>query len=216
MNDSRTEIARAITRMLHTSQDTAEGLTGSVRRIVIELSALSTNFRAHMARAGVLSADLLELDGGLAETTGILRQTRDDLERRVLGGVRELRQINKLAQDPGADNDRRTLADRLREQLHAYDEALKFEYFTIGELLARLSFGLRIIANNIEIAASHAGTSTGSAPVELFCLIGSQLRGLANRLRTATADLQIFQQTQKGHAESVRQALRASEGGAVA
>jgi hypothetical protein len=41
------------------------------------------------------------------------------------------------------------------------------------------------------------------------------LRGLADRLRTATADLQLFQQTQKGHAESVRQALLASEGAAV-
>jgi hypothetical protein len=105
------------------------------------------------------------------------------------------------AADPDDD---RPAAARIREALDQYCLAIEREYFAIGETLANVSFRVRLLANNIEISACHAGVEDVDATVDLFCIMAGQLRALADRLRDAAGDLRIFEQTQKGHAESVR------------
>jgi hypothetical protein len=216
MSETQQVVLQALQRLLQMSEENAVGLLGGIQRILREQSALSSNFRTHMARSGVQSKELVELDSRLAELTAILRQTVADLERRVHGDPRDLRQCVQVATAVATGKAEVDALVRLHDSIKAYDEVLEFEYFVLTELFTGLSFRLRVIANNIEIAASHAGTGAGSAPVELFCLIGSQLRGLADRLSMATADLRLFQQTQKGHTAAARQALLDLEHRAVA
>ena len=47
-------------------------------------------------------------------------------------------------------------------------------------------------------------------------MMSGLLRGLAGRLRTATDDLRIFEQTQNGHAESLRVSLAVGTEGTAA
>jgi hypothetical protein len=216
MSEAQQVVLHALERMLQMAQENVATLVGGMQRILRELSALSSNFRTHMARSGIQSTDLVELDGRLVELTGVLRQTVADLERRVRSDMQELRQSTQTAMAIASGTVEEDAITRLRESIEGYSEVLEFEYFVLIELIAGLSFRLRVIANNIEIAASHAGAGAGSAPVELFCLIGGQLRGFTDRLRMATAELRLFQQTQKGHTEATRQALLDLEHRAVA
>jgi hypothetical protein len=216
MSEAQRVVLQTVQRLLQMNEEHMVGLVGGIQRILRELSALSGNFCTHMTRSGVHSTALVELDTRLAELTTVLRQTVADLERRMQDDRQELRQSAQMATTVATGQAEQSTLTRLREAIQAYGDVLEFEYFVLTELFTGLSFRLRVSANNIEIAASHAGASAGSAPVELFCLIGSQLRGLADRLRLATADLRLFQQTQKGHTEAARQALVDLEQRAVA
>ena len=112
--------------------------------------------------------------------------------------------------------DERPALERLREGIDTYCAALEHEHRGISETLDGLGLRLRLMANNIEIAACRAGSEETSAPVDLFCLMAGLLRGLADRLRNATADLRIFGQTQNGHAETLRVVLAATGEGEAA
>ncbi|MGH2347691.1 MAG: hypothetical protein ACRDG4_20885, partial [Chloroflexota bacterium] len=138
-----------------------------------------------------------------------------DLQQRLLGDVQALRRLDRIHAVADLE-DTRPPAIRVREALEQYCTALEREYFAIGETLANVSFRVRLLANNIEISACHAGVEDMDATVDLFCIMAGQLRAQADRLRGAAGDLRIFEQTQKGHAESVRVALTAGEEGAAA
>jgi hypothetical protein len=178
------------------------------------LSSLSFNYNGHIIRAGIQSAELQELDRQLDEASTVLGRTLFDLQQRLLGDVHALRPLRRIFEVADLE-DERPAAIRLRERLDAYCEALEREYHGISETLAALSFRLALMGNNIEIAACRAGGEDVSAPVDLFCVMANQLRSLADRLRNATGDLRIFQQSQNGYAESVRMAWASTAHGAT-
>lgn len=215
MSQANPVILQLLARMLEDSQLNVETLVGAVQRVSRELSALAYNYSSHSARAGFHDPTTQALDAQLAEISGTLGRTLFDLQQRLLGDVQALRRLDRIYAVTDLE-DLRPANVRVREALDHYCVALEQEYFAISETLANLSFRVRLLANNIEISACHAGGDDVHASVDLFCIMAGQLRGLADRLRGATGDLRIFEQTQKGHAESVRVALATSEEGAAA
>ena len=203
MSQANTVVVQLLSRMLEDSQMNAEALVSAVQRVSRELSALAYNYSGHIARAGFRDTSLHVQDGQLDEISAILGRTLFDLQQRLVGDVQALRRLDRMnaAADP---DDTRPAAIRVREALDQYCQAIEREYFAIGETLANVSFRVRLLANNIEISACHAGVDDVDATVDLFCIMAGQLRALADRLRDAAGDLRIFEQTQKGHAESVR------------
>jgi hypothetical protein len=203
MTQTNPVVVQVLSRMLEDSQMNAEALVSAVQRVSRELSALAYNYSGHIARAGFRDTSLHVQDGQLDEISAILGRTLFDLQQRLLGDVQALRRLDRMhvAADPDDD---RPAALRVREALDQYCLAIEREYFAIGETLANVSFRVRLLANNIEISACHAGVEDVDATVDLFCIMAGQLRALADRLRDAAGDLRIFEQTQKGHAESVR------------
>jgi len=189
--------------MLEDSQTNAEALVSAVQRVSRELSALAYNYSSHIARAGFRDTSMHTQDSQLDEISAILGRTLFDLQQRLLGDVQALRRLDKMNAAGDPDDDR-PAALRVREALDQYCLAIEREYFAIGETLGNVSFRVRLLANNIEISACHAGVEDIDATVDLFCIMAGQLRALADRLRDAAGDLRIFEQTQKGHAESVR------------
>ncbi len=215
MSEVNPAVVQLLARMLEDSQLNVDALVGSVQRVSRELSALAFNYKGHLARAGIRSLNMQALDSQLDEGSAVLSRTLFDLQQRLLGDVQALRGLERIytAVDPG---DQRPIGVRVRESLDAYCKALEREYFVITETLADLSFRVRLLANNIEISACQAGSDDLVGTVDLFCIMAGQLRALADRLRNASGDLRIFEQTQKGHAESVRVALATSEEGVAA
>jgi hypothetical protein len=203
MTQTNPVVIQVLSRMLEDSQMNTEALVSAVQRVSRELSALAYNYSGHIARAGFRDTSLHVQDGQLDEISAILGRTLFDLQQRLLGDVQALRRLDRMhvAADPDDD---RPPALRVREALDQYCLAIEREYFAIGETLANVSFRVRLLANNIEISACHAGVEDVDATVDLFCIMAGQLRALADRLRDAAGDLRIFEQTQKGHAESVR------------
>lgn len=215
MNTSNPVVLRLLDRMSEASQENADTLVGAVQRVARELSSVSFNYNSHMIRAGMRSAELEALDGQLGEASAVLSRTLFDLQQRLLGDVQALRRLRSLF-DRADLEDARSLGERLHEGIDAYCAGLEKEHHGISETLGALTLRLRLMANNIEIAACHAGGDDVVAPVDLFCTMSGLLRGLADRLRGAAADLRIFEQTQNGHAESLRVALVSGEEGAAA
>lgn len=208
-------VLRLLDRMLETSQENVDTLVGSVQRVARELSSLSFNYNSHLIRAGMRTPELEALDGGLEAVSTSLNRTHFGLQQRLLGDVQVLRRLIAMTTTIDLADDR-PLQQRLREGVDRYVEGLEREHHGISETLGTLTLQLRVLANNIEIAASHAGSDDVTAPVDLFCLMSGLLRDLADRLRNATGDLRIFEQTQNGHAESLRAALAIGEEGAAA
>lgn len=208
-------LVQVLDRMLQTSLDNVDTLVGAVQRVARELSSLSFNYNGHMIRAGIRSPELQALDNDLGDAATVLGRALFDLQQRLLGDVQTLRQLRRIFEAVDLEDERPVL-DRLRERLEAYCAALEQEHRGISETLEALGVRLRLMANNIEIAACRAGGEDTSAPVDLFCIMANLLRGLAGRLRAATADLRIFGQTQNGHAETVRVILQASGEGQAA
>jgi hypothetical protein len=202
-------------RMLQTSQDNVDALVGGVQRVARELSSLSFNYNGHMIRAGIRSPELQALDAELSDATTVLGRVLFDLQQRLLGDVQALRRLRRIFEAVDLEDERPPI-ERLRDRLDAYCASLEREHRGISETLEALSVRLRVMANNIEIAACRAGGEDASAPVDLFCIMGNLLRGLAGRLRSATGDLRIFGQTQNGHAETLRTILSASGEGEAA
>jgi hypothetical protein len=215
MNAPDPIVLQLLDRMLQTSQDNVDGLVGAVQRVARELSSLSFNYNSHMIRAGMRSPELQALDGQLDEASTLLGRTLFDLQQRLLGDVQTLRQLVRIFEAIDLE-DERPAGERLREGLDAYCLALEREHHGMSETLASLGLRLRLMANNIEIAACHTGGEDVAAPVDLFCSMATLLRTFADRLRSATGDLRIFEQTQNGHAESLRTALAGSERGEAA
>ncbi|HXT38156.1 MAG TPA: hypothetical protein VN837_21480 [Chloroflexota bacterium] len=215
MSQTNPLVVQLLARMLEDSQLNVETLVGSVQRVSRELSALAYNYSGHIARAGFRDSTMQALDGQLDEISTILGRTLFDLQQRLLGDVQALRQLDRIHAVIDLE-DTRSVGVRVREALDQYCVALAQEYFAISETLGNLSFRVRLLANNIEISACQAGGDAVNSSVDLFCIMAGQLRGLADRLRGTTGDLRIFEQTQKGHAESVRVALASSEEGAAA
>jgi hypothetical protein len=203
MTQTNPVVIQVLSRMLEDSQLNAEALVSAVQRVSRELSALAYNYSGHIARAGFRDTSLHVQDGQLDEISAILGRTLFDLQQRLLGDVQALRRLDRMHGTADPDDDRPP-ALRVREALDQYCLAIEREYFAIGETLANVSFRVRLLANNIEISACHAGVEDVDATVDLFCIMAGQLRALADRLRDAAGDLRIFEQTQKGHAESVR------------
>jgi hypothetical protein len=203
MTQTNPVVIQVLSRMLEDSQLNAEALVSAVQRVSRELSALAYNYSGHIARAGFRDTSLHVQDGQLDEISAILGRTLFDLQQRLLGDVQALRRLDRMHAAADPDDDR-PAALRVREALDQYCLAIEREYFAIGETLANVSFRVRLLANNIEISACHAGVEDVDATVDLFCIMAGQLRALADRLRDAAGDLRIFEQTQKGHAESVR------------
>jgi hypothetical protein len=203
MTQTNPVVVQVLSRMLEDSQMNAEALVSVVQRVSRELSALAYNYSGHIARAGFRDTSLHVQDGQLDEISAILGRTLFDLQQRLLGDVQALRRLDRMNAAADPDDDR-PAALRVREALDQYCLAIEREYFAIGETLANVSFRVRVLANNIEISACHAGVEDVDATVDLFCIMAGQLRTLADRLRDAAGDLRIFEQTQKGHAESVR------------
>lgn len=203
MTQTNPVVVQVLSRMLEDSQMNAETLVSAVQRVSRELSALAYNYSGHIARAGFRDTSLHVQDGQLDEVSAILGRTLFDLQQRLLGDVQALRRLDRMNAAADPDDDR-PAALRVREALDQYCLAIEREYFAIGETLANVSFRVRLLANNIEISACHAGVEDVDATVDLFCIMAGQLRALADRLRDAAGDLRIFEQTQKGHAESVR------------
>lgn len=202
-------------RMLQTSQDNVDMLVGAVQRVARELSSLSFNYNGHMIRAGIRSPELQALDTDLSDASTVLGRTLFDLRQRLLGDVQALRQLQRIFEAVDLEDERPAIV-RLRERIDEYCVALEREHQGISGTLEALGVRLRLMANNIEIAACRAGGEDASAPVDLFCIMANLLRGLASRLRTATADLRIFGQTQNGHAETLRVVMSASGEGEAA
>ena len=203
MTQTNPVVVQVLSRMLEDSQMNAEALVSAVQRVSRELSALAYNYSSHIARAGFRDTSMHTQDSQLDEISAILGRTLFDLQQRLLGDVQALRRLDKMNAAGDPDDDR-PAALRVREALDQYCLAIEREYFAIGETLGNVSFRVRLLANNIEISACHAGVEDIDATVDLFCIMAGQLRALADRLRDAAGDLRIFEQTQKGHAESVR------------
>jgi hypothetical protein len=203
MTQTNPVVVQVLSRMLEDSQMNAEALVSAVQRVSRELSALAYNYSSHIARAGFRDTSMHMQDSQLDEISAILGRTLFDLQQRLLGDVQALRRLDKMNAAADPDDDR-PAALRVREALDQYCLAIEREYYAIGETLANVSFRVRLLANNIEISACHAGVEDVDATVDLFCIMAGQLRALADRLRDAAGDLRIFEQTQKGHAESVR------------
>ena len=206
LNSADPIVDRLLQRMVQVSRDNAEHLIGAILRVARELSSLSFNFNGHMIRAGMRSADLRSLDTQLDEASAILGRAVFDLQQRLLRDGQTLRPLMRIFEVIDLEDDRPPMI-RLREKIDTYCDALEREYEGIRETLSGLSFRLALMGNNIEIAACRAGAEDASAPVDLFCVMASQVRMLADRLRNATADLRISQQSQTGYAESLRATL---------
>jgi len=215
MNVPDSTIVQMLERMLHTSQEYVDSLVGAVQRVARELSSISFNYNSHMIRAGMRSPELQTLDDQLDDASAQLGRTLFDLQQRLLGDVQALRRLTRVFEAVDLEDDRPPIA-RLREGLDAYCTALEQEHRGISEILGSLSVRLRLMANNVEIAASHAGGESVAAPVDLFCAMAALLRALAGRLRTATGDLRVFEQTQNGYAETLRTVLASRERGEAA
>jgi len=209
-------VLRLLDRMSKASQDNVDTLITAVQRVSRELSSLSFNYNSHMIRAGMRSAELEALDALLEEVSTSLSRTLFDLQQRLLGDVQALRGLMRAFESVDLE-DERPVEARLREGIDDYVKGLEQEHHQISETLGALTLRLRLLANNVEIAACQAGgddrgPASGGAPVDLFVAMAGLLRGLADRLRGATADLRIFEQTQNGLAESLRMALSMSNG----
>ncbi len=214
-NTSDPVVNHLLERMLEASQDNADQLIGAVQRVTRELSSLTFNFSGHVIRSDIRSPELQALDHQLDEASSVLNRTVFDLQQRLLRDSQALRPLTRIF-DVVDLEDERPGSVRLRERIDMYCEALEREYEGIRETLAALSLRLALMGNNIEIAACRAGSADASAPVELFCVMANQLRLLADRLRNATADLRIFQQSQNGYAESLRVTLASYSRGTAA
>jgi hypothetical protein len=193
-------------RMVEASDDNADRLVGAVQRVARELSSLSFSFNSHIIRAGIHSPDLHALDSQLDQASSLLTRTVFDLQQRLLTDGQVLRPLIRIFKVADLE-DERPAAVRLREKIDRYCKALDRDYEDIRETVAALSFRLALTGNNIEIAACRADGEYVLATVDIFCIMASQLRSLADRLRDVTADLRIFQQSQNGYAESLRVAL---------
>jgi len=204
-------VLRLLDRMSKASQDNVDTLITAVQRVSRELSSLSFNYNSHMIRAGMRSAALEALDALLEEVSTSLSRTLFDLQQRLLGDVQALRGLMRAFESVDLE-DERPVEARLREGIDDYVKGLEQEHHQISETLGALTLRLRLLANNVEIAACQAGGDDVLAPVDLFVAMAGLLRGLADRLRGATADLRIFEQTQNGLAESLRMALSMSNG----
>lgn len=208
-------VLRLLDRMSKASQDNVDTLITAVQRVSRELSSLSFNYNSHMIRAGMRSAELEGLDALLEEASTALGRTLFDLQQRLLGDVQALRGLMRVFESVDLE-DERPVDARLREGIDDYVKGLEREHHQISETLGALTLRLRLLANNVEIAACQAGGEDVLAPVDLFVAMAGLLRGLADRLRGATADLRIFEQTQNGLAESLRMALSIGEKGEAA
>lgn len=215
MSDPNPIVLRLLDRMSKASQDNVDTLITAVQRVSRELSSLSFNYNSHMIRAGMRSTDLEALDALLEEVSTSLSRTLFDLQQRLLGDVQALRGLMRVFESVDLE-DERPVEARLRDGIDDYVKGLEQEHHQISETLGALTLRLRLLANNVEIAACQAGGEDVLAPVDLFVAMAGLLRGLADRLRGATADLRIFEQTQNGLAESLRMALTVGEEGEAA
>jgi hypothetical protein len=214
MSGQPVAVLQILDRMLDASQEHVDTQIGAVQRVARELASISANYHSHMIRSGIGSAQLDALETRLEEASTSLSRTHFDLQQRMFGDVRTLQQLIALAMAPqpgGSD-----LAGVLCGGIDAYCAALEQEHHAIAETLGGLTLQLRLLANNIEIAAAHAGGEDATAPVELFCAMSGLLRGRADRLRGSTAELRLYEQAQNGHTESLRSALAAGEEGTAA
>ena len=215
MSRTNPVVRQLLERMAHAHQENVDALVGAMQRVGREVASLSYSYNGHMLRPGMRNAALQALDWQLEEAATLLARTLLDLEQRLFGNLRTLRGlIVEVEHAPGVDD--RAIGDPLRNALEAYCAALEQDYAGSAAVLSALTLRLRLMANNIEIAASHADTPEASASVDMFCAMAALLRTLADRLRATTGDLQIFERTQNGHAESLRAALVGGEEGDAA
>jgi hypothetical protein len=208
-------VVRLLQRMVQTSEDNADQLISAIQRVARELSSLSFGFNSHLIRAGIRSVDLQALDAQLDEASAVLSRTVFNLQHRLLHDGQILRPLVRIFEVTDLEDSRPAIV-RLREKIDAYCDTLEREYEGIRETLAGLCYRLALTGNNIEITACRACAGDVSAPVDIFCVMASQIRTLADRLRNATADLRVFQQSQNGYAESLRAALLHGSQGAAA
>lgn len=208
-------VRRLLDRMLQASQENVDALVGAMQRVSREIASLSYSYNGHMLRPGMHNPALQALDWQLEEASTLLGRTLLDLEQRLRGNLHTLQGlIVEVERGPGAGD--LAVDAPLREALEAYGAALEQDYAGSAAVLSALTLRLRLLANNIEIAASHADTTEASASVDMFCAMSALLRTLADRLRGTTGDLQIFERTQNGHAESLRAALAGAGEGEAA
>jgi hypothetical protein len=204
---------RLLDRMLAASQEHVDTQLGAVQRVARELASISASYHSHVTRSALQSPLLAAIEAPLEDASTSLSRTHFDLQQRMLGDVQALQQLIALVATLQRSGGATT---PLHDGIDAYCAGLEREHRLIAETLGALTLQLRLLANNIEIAAAHAGGEDVTAPIDLFCAMSTLLRGLADRLRGSTGDLRIFEQTQNGHAESLRSALAAPEEGTAA
>ena len=159
-------IRRIFMRMLEESQAHQDTQLSIVQRVARELSSLSANYHGHMVRAGMQTPQLEALEARLEEASTSLGRTHFDLQQRLFGDMQALQYLMDIAETPEQVGGRSRAA--LRRGLDAYCADLEREHHGIGETLGSLTLQLRLLANNIEIAASHAGGEDVTTPVTCF------------------------------------------------
>jgi hypothetical protein len=198
-------LAPLLERLLAGARDGAEHLIADLRKGARELAMLSLNFNGHSIRAGVHNAAMRAIDVELDNAASTLSRVLFDIQQRLLLDVQVLTRLARIEQITDLDDDR-PLPDRIRREVDACTAALGPSLAGTRLAVVDLSTRLRVLANNTEIAACRANDASG-APVELFVTIAGQMRALALRLQAMANDLTIFEQTQLGNAEAVRQAI---------
>lgn len=198
-------VLQILSRMLDASQEYVDLLNGAVPRAAHELAAMASDYSLYMQRAGLSGPRLLGLDKQLQASSAALNRTQFDLQQQLRDDVYALRLLQDVVLSAAQESLSTVEAQRIAVDTYSADMERAHQH--LGSTLGTLTVQLRILANNIEIAAAHAGSSEASPQVDLFCTLAGLLRGIAQRLRSATDDLRIFEQTQSGHAEALRQVL---------
>lgn len=205
MSEPTIILSAPMQRLLDGATSGSERLTADLQKGARALASLSLNYNGHSIRAGIHGAMISAIDGELDGAATVLSRVLFDLQQRLLLDVQTLTHLSRIESVVDLE-DERPLDERVRERLDEYSSTLSASLQRTRTTVTDIVGKLRILANNTEIAACQESDTTG-APVELFMAIAGQMRSLAARLRAIADDLAIFEQTQLGHAEAVRQAL---------
>jgi chromosome segregation ATPase len=188
-------------RMLEASHEYEEQLEGSLPRVTHEAAVLADNYTQYLHRTDLAEARLTALGHQLQSTSTALQRTRFDLEQQL----HDMRYTLQMLQDVvlAAATEAAALEVTVSGTLESYKRDARCGQQQIGNALRSLTLQMRLLANNIEIAAAHA-ESTATMHIEFFCTLAGLLRSLADQLRSTVDDLRVFEQTQLGHSESFR------------
>ncbi len=198
------EALQILGRMRDAGQEYGDRLGGSLPRATHDLAILAENYAQYLRRTGLTDARLAALGRQLQSASVALHRTRFDLEQQLYDTTYTLHQLQDVILATGTEAS--SLPEAVSVALEAYRTETRRGQQQIGTALRSLTLHLRLLAGNIEIAASHA-EDTATTQIELFCTLANLLRSLADQLHGTDAELRIFEQTQLGHSESLRSLL---------